>query len=190
MTGNTRNVGAACRSALHWTDRGPAPGPGAGGLRDAGREPGPTQNFLYNLHKNVGLIVFLLALVRLGWRWPTPCPTCRPTCRPGRRRAAHATHCAALPAAVRDADHRLPLHRAVGLSRCRCSWSGTWPSWCRSTSPWARWFKLAHLSLQWLLYLTVALHVGGALQHHLVRKDWVLRRMLSSSRAAGSTAAA
>ena len=46
--------------------------------------------------------------------------------------------------------------------------------------PAGEWFKIAHLSLQWLLYLTVLLHVAGALQHHLVRKDWVLRRMLSS----------
>ena len=42
-------------------------------------------------------------------------------------------------------------------------------------------FKLAHLSLQWLLYLTVAVHVGAAFHHHLVRKDWVLRRMMSST---------
>ncbi len=34
--------------------------------------------------------------------------------------------------------------------------------------------------LQFVLYLTVILHVAGALQHHLVRKDGVLRRMLSS----------
>ena len=42
-------------------------------------------------------------------------------------------------------------------------------------------FKFAHLSLQWLLYLTVAVHVGAAFHHHLARKDWVLRRMMSST---------
>ena len=46
--------------------------------------------------------------------------------------------------------------------------------------PLGEWFKLAHLTLQWLLYLTVLLHVAGALQHQFVRGDWVLRRMLSS----------
>jgi cytochrome b561 len=45
--------------------------------------------------------------------------------------------------------------------------------------PAAELFKTAHLTLQWLLYAVVALHVAGALQHHLVRKDGVLRRMLS-----------
>ncbi len=40
-------------------------------------------------------------------------------------------------------------------------------------------FKLIHLSLQWLLYAVAALHVAGALQHHLVRRDGILQRMLS-----------
>lgn len=48
--------------------------------------------------------------------------------------------------------------------------------------PVGEWFKLAHLNLRWLLFLVVAPHVAGALQHHLVRKDWVLRRMLSSKK--------
>ena len=38
--------------------------------------------------------------------------------------------------------------------------------------PAGEWFKLAHLTLQWLLYFVVLLHVAGALHHHLVRKDW------------------
>jgi cytochrome b561 len=42
-------------------------------------------------------------------------------------------------------------------------------------------FRTVHLTLQWLLYAVALLHVGGALQHHLVRKDGVLRRMLSST---------
>jgi cytochrome b561 len=41
-------------------------------------------------------------------------------------------------------------------------------------------FETLHVGLTFVLYATVALHVAGALQHHLVRKDWVLRRMLSS----------
>jgi hypothetical protein len=42
-------------------------------------------------------------------------------------------------------------------------------------------FKYTHLTLQYVLYITVLLHVAGALQHHYVRKDSVLRRMLSST---------
>jgi cytochrome b561 len=46
--------------------------------------------------------------------------------------------------------------------------------------PVAEVFKYAHVTLQWVLYATVLLHVAGAFQHHLVRKDGILRRMLSS----------
>ena len=70
-----------------------------------------------------------------------------------------------------------PLARSTSsCSRCRSPASSTqrWQgipvplfmavdlgSWCRSTSPWASAFKLAHLSLHWLLYLTVALHMSA-----------------------------
>jgi cytochrome b561 len=42
-------------------------------------------------------------------------------------------------------------------------------------------FRSIHLTLQWLLYATVLVHVGAALEHHFLRKDQVLRRMLSST---------
>jgi cytochrome b561 len=47
------------------------------------------------------------------------------------------------------------------------------------SKPAAELFKGFHLILQYVLYAVVALHVAGALQHHLVRRDGVLRRMLS-----------
>ena len=47
--------------------------------------------------------------------------------------------------------------------------------------PVAEVFKYAHLTLQFVLYITVLLHVAGALYHHNVRKDGILRRMLSST---------
>jgi cytochrome b561 len=53
--------------------------------------------------------------------------------------------------------------------------------WVPVNKPVAEVFKYAHLSLQFVLYLTVLLHVAGALYHHYVRRDPVLRRMLSST---------
>src|SRR5690606_34701709 len=34
-------------------------------------------------------------------------------------------------------------------------------------------FRTVHATLQWALYAVVLLHVGGALQHHFIRKDSV-----------------
>ena len=48
--------------------------------------------------------------------------------------------------------------------------------------PVAEVFKYAHLSLQFVLYLTVLLHVTGALYHHFSRRDPVLLRMLRARR--------
>ena len=47
--------------------------------------------------------------------------------------------------------------------------------------PVAEIFKYAHLTGLWLLYLMAGLHIAGALQHHLVRRDVILRRMLSAT---------
>jgi cytochrome b561 len=51
-----------------------------------------------------------------------------------------------------------------------------------TNKPRAEFFELAHLYLQYVLYALVALHVGGALQHHFWRKDGVLLRMTSSTK--------
>jgi cytochrome b561 len=48
-------------------------------------------------------------------------------------------------------------------------------------------FRTIHLSLQWLLYATVLLHVAAALQHHFVRRDALLLRMLSPTAGASRT---
>ncbi len=53
--------------------------------------------------------------------------------------------------------------------------------WVPVNKPVAEVFKWTHLILQFVLYITVILHVAGALQHHFVRRDGVLRRMLSST---------
>ena len=47
--------------------------------------------------------------------------------------------------------------------------------------PVAEVFSYVHFTLQFVLYATVILHVAGALQHHFVRRDGILRRMLSST---------
>ena len=93
MTGNTRDRWGSVQIGAALADRGADPGPGAGGLGDAGRAPGPMQNILYNVHKNVGLIIFLLAVVRLGWRWGHPVPYLPADLPTWQATAARATHC-------------------------------------------------------------------------------------------------
>ncbi len=179
MTGNTSERWGSVQIVLHWTIAALIliQVPVAWGMVAA--SPGALQNFLYNVHKNVGVIIFPLALVRLGWRWAHPVPLL-PADVPGwQAMLARATHVLLylllflMPCTgflyTALSGYPVPLFMLWDLSKL-----------VAVNKPAGEWFKLAHLSLQWLLYLVVMLHVAGALQHHLVRKDWVLRRMLTS----------
>ena len=180
MTGNTSERWGSMQIGLHWLIVALILIQVPAGWGMVSASPGALQNFLYNVHKNVGLIVFTLAVLRLGWRWAHPVPVL-PSDMPAWQQAmARGTHfllyallflmpitgflyttLSGFPVPllmVWDLAQYVPVDKPLGAS-----------------------FKLVHLSLQWLLYLVVALHVAGALNHHLVRKDWVLRRMTSST---------
>ena len=74
MLGNTTERWGSLQIGLHWTVAAliliqvPA---GWGMVLAA---PGPTQDLLYAVHKNVGVIVFILACIRLVWRLRQPVP--------------------------------------------------------------------------------------------------------------------
>jgi cytochrome b561 len=180
MTGNTSQRWGSVQIGLHWTIAGLLLIQVPVGFGMLGQSPGPTQNFLFNLHKNLGLIVFALAIVRLAWRLRHPVPYLPAGLPAWQASAAHATHWLlyfvlfAMPLTgflyTALSGYPVPLLMAVDLAKL-----------LPVNKPLGETFKLAHLSLQWLLYLAVAVHVGAAFQHHLVRKDWVLRRMMSST---------
>jgi len=180
MIANTRERWGVVSIVLHWTVAGlilcvqlPA------AFLMVAVEPGALQNALYFTHKNVGLLIFLLAAFRLAWRWKHPVPALPADLPRWQAFAAHATHVllylllfgmpvsgflytafGGFPVPVLglyDLGQLIPTDKAV-----------------------AEIFKQSHLTAQWLLYAVVAMHVGGALQHHLIRRDHVLRRMLSS----------
>lgn len=179
MIDNTSERWGSVQIGLHWTIAALIliQVPVAWGM--VGEGPGPTQDFLYNVHKNFGLIIFLLAIVRLTWRWAHPVPYLPDDLPTWQATAARVTHALlyivlfAMPITgflyTALSGYPVPLFMVWDVSKL-----------VPVNKPLGEWFKLGHLSLQWLLYLTVALHIGAALQHHLVRKDWVLRRMLSS----------
>jgi len=181
MRGNTELRWGSVSIGLHWTIAAlvllvqvPA------GLTMVALDPGTLQNVLYNVHKNTGLVIFALAVVRLGWRFAHPVPLLPVDLPAWQARAAHVTHALLylvlflMPITgflyTALGGFPVPLFMLYDLARL-----------VPENKPLAEAFKLAHLTLQWVLYAVVALHVAGALQHHLVRKDGILRRMLSSS---------
>jgi len=181
MLTNTAERWGSISIGLHWTIAAlvllvqvPA------GIIMVSVDPGTVQNVGYNIHKTTGLVIFLLAIVRLAWRWSQPVPVL-PADLPGWQvKAARTTHVLlylvlfTMPVTgflyTAMGGFPVPFFMVYDLARL-----------VPVNKPVAEWFKLAHLTLQWVLYLTVLLHVAGALQHHFVRKDGILRRMLSST---------
>jgi cytochrome b561 len=140
---------------------------------------GMLQNVCYDIHKTNGIVIFLLAVVRLSWRWSHPVPLLPPDMPGWQARIAHITH-----ALLYIVLFLMPitgfLYTALGGFPVPFFMLVNLAQWVPVDKPAAEVFKWAHLSLQFVLYLTVILHVLGALQHHYVRKDGILRRMLSS----------
>lgn len=182
MIGNTRERWGSVSIALHWTVAGLillVQLPAAFLMNAVG--PGALQNALYFTHKNVGIVVFLLAVFRLAWRWKHPVPAL-PSDLPGwQAMAAHATHVLlylflfGMPISgflyTALGGFPVPFLGLYDLGRL-----------VPTDKAAAETFKQIHLWTQWLLYAVVLMHVGGALQHHLIRRDHVLRRMLSSQK--------
>lgn len=134
---------------------------------------------LYQLHKSFGFTVFALASLRLGWRFVNPTPALPTTMPAWERRLAEAVH--------------------VGLYGALAAVPLT--GWLMaSTSPYAiptivfglfalphplapdaathETLILVHRIAAYTLAAMVALHVAGALKHHFITGDEVLRRML------------
>ena len=179
MTGNTRERWGSVSIGLHWTIAAlillvqlPA------GLTMEAVGRGPLQDLLYNVHKTNGLLIFTLAVIRLAWRLSQPVPALPADLPAWQRVIAQSTHALLylllflMPLSgflyTALGGFPVPLLGLYDLARP-----------VPESKPLSEVFKSVHLSLQYVLYAVVALHVAGALQHHLIRRDGVLRRMLS-----------
>lgn len=180
MVGNTRERWGSVQIGLHWTVAAlillvqvPA------GIAMVWSSPGAVQNFLYNVHKNVGLIIFLLAVFRLAWRWRYPVPLLPADLPEWQAKAARVTH-----ALLYVLLFALPisgfLYTAMGGFPVPFLMVWDIAKLVPVNKPVAEALKYIHIGLTFVLYLAAALHVAGALQHHFVRRDGVLARMLST----------
>jgi cytochrome b561 len=134
----------------------------------------------YSWHKWLGVIVFLLALVRLAWR-VTHKPPALPSSMPRLMQvAAHAGH------------HMLYLLMfAIPLSGWLMSsakgfqtvWFGVLPipDLLEKDKMLGDLLQTVHVSLNFLFIAVLVGHIGAALKHHFIDKDDILTRMLPHS---------
>ena len=137
----------------------------------------PRKLEFYSWHKWVGVTIFLVVLLRLGWRLTNPVPPQPPGTPPWQQRLAGLSHAAlytiliVMPITgwIMSSSLNLPVVY-LGLVHI--------PSPFGVDRALGEAMKVVHLSLAVALLVLVTIHALAALYHHLVLRDDVLRRML------------
>jgi cytochrome b561 len=132
---------------------------------------------MFARHKSVGLTILVLAVIRLAWRWANPTPALPGTLKPYERGLAGFTHVALYVLLFAMPLTGWMMTSARGFP---VSWFGFFqlPDFVPKNNSLYEAMKETHDTLALALYTIVTLHVVGALKHHFVLKDDVLRRML------------
>lgn len=167
----------ASAQLLHWLTALLLLGVFTVGFYMAGLSVSPTRLRLFSYHKWIGVTVFSIALLRLGWRLWTP-PPALPASMPAWERQAAAV------------THRLLylLVFAVPLSGWLMSSAKGFqtvylgvlpiPDALNKNAPLGAALEEVHWALNKMLLAAVCLHIAAALKHHYVNRDGVLLRML------------
>jgi cytochrome b561 len=178
---NTEARWGAVAQAFHWLIAILIVAQGAIGLIMVELGMTPTKVKVFALHKSIGLTILGLALLRLAWRAAQRVPR-DPPMPCWQRIAARASHFLLYALIL-----VLPISGWLFNSAANfpLEWFGLVhvPSLTQGYAPRLKaWALDAHVSLFWILAGVVAVHVAGALWHHLVQRDDVLLRMLPGSR--------
>ena len=162
---------------LHWSMALLILSMAAIGLTMTNLGDGALKDRLYELHKSIGIILLALALVRIAVRRRRGAPPLEPGVPAWQRLAAHASHYALYALIV-----LVPLAGWSATSSCCPPVNLFWTLPVTLPAPSGEAFSKTvfriHFGLAFALIAVVAIHVAGALQHHLIRKDRTLLRML------------
>jgi len=128
-------------------------------------------------HKSFGITILMLAVIRLVWRWMNPVPDLTAETRPWERVLARISH-VLLYALI----FAMPLSGWM-MSSARnfpVSWFGVFqlPDLVGANPRLYERLHDLHGILFAVLVLVAVLHVAGALKHHFIDRNDVLRRML------------
>jgi len=134
------------------------------------------QNRLFIFHKNVGVLVGLLAVLRIAYRLLTPTPPLPAHLPAWQARAAAASHTAlyilliVMPVAgyVRVIAGGFPIEALNAVNA---------PFLVPKSEALADTAKAVHFYGAWAISLVLGVHVLAALQHGLLKRDGVFSRM-------------
>jgi len=146
---------------------------------------GPGKLETVALHKSIGMLVFVLALVRIAWRFlngrnPPPVPMPR-----AQRVAAAAGHGLLYVLILAQPLTGWIMSSAGGHPTSFFGWF-EFPMLAAENHDAHEFYEEVHETVFLALVTVAALHALAAFFHHFVRKDDTLRRMLPFVRARGS----
>ena len=146
--------------------------------------PRPERLANYAGHSALGYDLLALILLRLLWRWLNPVPELPADLRPWERIAARVGHASlyvlmlvvSLTGWMVATTFRTPMTKDVfGIDIP--------PIVTAVDRPVRQWLEQSHMILAYVLAAVVLVHIVGALRHHLVKRNDVLRRMTWGMRA-------
>jgi cytochrome b561 len=139
--------------------------------------PGPTQDFLYNFHKSLGVLILALMILRLINRIVLGAPIPDPSIERWQKTVSSAVHGAlyslllAMPIVgyVANSAYGAPTP-FFGLFNL--------PAIVGKNEPLSEQLFALHRWTGFVLIFLVLMHIGAALFHNVIRRDTVLQRML------------
>ena len=138
-----------------------------------------TSGRLYDIHKLAGFTVLWLVLARLAYRFSHGAPADEQTLEPWQKIVSHLTHWGIYALLV-----VVPLLGWFGVQLYPATeLFGTFslPSLVGPNQPLSERVFGIHKLLAFGLIALIAMHIGAALFHYVIRKDGVLRRMWASA---------
>ena len=139
---------------------------------------GPDRLVHYAGHAAMGYDFLVLLVLRTLWRWLNPVPAMPATSAPWERLSAHAAHYGLYVLMFATTVVGWGLAGTMRVPMDKDVFNLTIPGIVSDKSL-HRLLEDTHKYLAYVLAALVTVHILGALWHHIVRKDNVLRRMVS-----------
>ena len=144
--------------------------------------------FLYPWHKSIGVLIFVIVLARVAWRVRNGWPPASGQSSRFEQLAAKFVHWTLIVCTVAMPVTGMIFSGASGhgfgtlgvtiVSARHNPLQGA--DLIPYSAAWADVGQRLHGALAYLLLAAIALHIAGALKHHVVAKDGTLRRMLGA----------
>ena len=133
---------------------------------------------LFSWHKTIGVVVFALAVLRIGWALANPHPRLLNAEKRMEAFAAAAVHWVLYGAILLMPLAGMAVHwTSPGFAPLKLPFPNE-VAFLPQTETASEIAATVHWALGIVILLSIAAHVGGALKHHFIDKDQTLARML------------